>query len=67
MTRFVHDQFAKDYLEALLESYGEVKASSRIAAEVREIDVLFTPASEKASGERKSGIIREICPLSGNL
>ncbi len=57
MTRFVHDQFAKDYLEALLESYGEVKASSRVAAEVREIDVLFTPASEKTSGLENLGLL----------
>jgi len=26
MTRFIHDQFAKDYLEELLSPYGEVKA-----------------------------------------
>jgi hypothetical protein len=46
MTRFIHDQFAKDYLEELLKPYGEVKASSRVAGEVREIDVLFSPAQE---------------------
>jgi hypothetical protein len=27
MTRFIHDKFAKDYLEELLKDYGEVKAS----------------------------------------
>ncbi|MBN3879906.1 MULTISPECIES: hypothetical protein [unclassified Nostoc] len=42
MTRFIHDQFAKDYLEELLKPYGEVKASSRVAGEIREIDVLFS-------------------------
>ncbi len=26
MTRFIHDQFAKDYLEEFLKPYGEVKA-----------------------------------------
>ncbi len=46
MTRFIHDQFAKDYLEELLKPYGEVKASSRVAGEVREIDVLFSPIQE---------------------
>ena len=46
MTRFIHDQFAKDYLEELLKPYGEVKASSRVAGEVREIDVLFSPAQQ---------------------
>lgn len=42
MTRFIHDQFAKDYLEELLKPYGEVQGSSRVAGEVREIDVLFS-------------------------
>ncbi|MBD2386847.1 hypothetical protein [Cylindrospermum sp. FACHB-282] len=44
MTRFIHDQFAKDYLEELLKSYGKVEAPSRVAGEVREIDVLFSPS-----------------------
>ncbi|NET60501.1 MAG: hypothetical protein F6K47_31495, partial [Symploca sp. SIO2E6] len=43
MTRFIHDQFAKDYLEKLLEPYGEVKAPRRVSGEVREIDVWFDP------------------------
>ena len=43
MTRFIHDQFAKDYLEELLKNYGEVQAPSRVAGEVREIDVYFSP------------------------
>jgi hypothetical protein len=30
MTRFIHDQFAKDYLEELLNSYGEVKIPRRV-------------------------------------
>ncbi|MCC5600855.1 DUF4351 domain-containing protein [Nostoc favosum] len=44
MTRFIHDQFAKDYLEELLKPYGEVQAPSRVAGEVRQIDVLFSPS-----------------------
>ncbi|MBU7586477.1 MAG: hypothetical protein KAF91_27040 [Nostoc sp. TH1S01] len=43
MTRFIHDQFAKDYLEELLTPYGEVQAARRVAGEVREIDVYFIP------------------------
>lgn len=43
MTRFIHDQFAKDYLEELLTPYGEVQAPRRVAGEVREIDVYFIP------------------------
>ncbi len=45
MTRFIHDQFAKDYLEELLAPFGEVKAPRRVAAEVREIDVWFDPTT----------------------
>ncbi|WP_414514215.1 hypothetical protein [Nostoc sp. PCC 9305] len=37
MTRFIHDQFAKDYLEQLLTPYGEVQAARRVAGEVRQI------------------------------
>jgi hypothetical protein len=43
MTRFIHDQFSKDYLEELLKPFGKVQAPSRVAAEVKEIDVLFSP------------------------
>ncbi|HEY9849581.1 MAG TPA: hypothetical protein V6D28_09005 [Leptolyngbyaceae cyanobacterium] len=43
MTRFIHDQFAKDYLEQLLSPYGEVQAPRRVSGEVRQIDVWFAP------------------------
>jgi len=43
MTKFIHDQFAKDYLEQLLKPYREVTAPQRIASEVRQIDVFFSP------------------------
>ena len=45
MARFIHDQFAKDYLEELLAPFGEVKAPRRVSAEVREIDVWFSPTT----------------------
>ncbi|EPF21240.1 RpnC/YadD family protein [Microcystis aeruginosa] len=43
MTRFIHDQFAKDYLEELLSSLGEVKSARVVRGEAREIDVWFSP------------------------
>jgi Domain of unknown function (DUF4351) len=43
MTRFPHDQFAKDFLESLLSPLGEVQTSLKVSGEVREIDVYFTP------------------------
>jgi hypothetical protein len=45
MTRFPHDQFAKDYLEQLLSPIGTVQTSRNIAGEVREVDVLFIPTA----------------------
>jgi hypothetical protein len=35
MTRFIHDQFAKDYLEELLSSLGEVKSARVVRGEVQ--------------------------------
>jgi hypothetical protein len=43
MTRFPHDQFAKDFLEFLLSPLGEVQTSLKVSGEVREMDVYFTP------------------------
>ena len=37
MTRFIHDKFAKDYLEELLKDYGEVKASEKVSGEIKEM------------------------------
>ncbi|MFH7029916.1 MAG: hypothetical protein ACHBN1_32275 [Heteroscytonema crispum UTEX LB 1556] len=46
MTRFLYDQFAKDYLKELLLPLGEVETSRKVAAEVREIDVYFAPSPQ---------------------
>ena len=43
MTRQPHDQFAKEYLEELLTSLGQVETSKDVKSEVREIDVWFVP------------------------
>jgi hypothetical protein len=45
MTRFIHDQFSKQYLTELFTPYGEVEISKDITSEVRQIDVFFTPTS----------------------
>ena len=44
MTRLIHDQFAKDYLEDMLSPYGEVRAARPVVGEVREIDVWYEPS-----------------------
>lgn len=59
MTRFIHDQFAKDYLEQLLTPYGEVQAARRVAGEVREIDVYFIPASQPSNIPETLGLLGE--------
>jgi hypothetical protein len=43
MTRQIHDQFAKEYLEELLTPLGTIKKSKKVKSEVQEIDVWFEP------------------------
>ena len=43
MTRFIHDRFAKEYLQELLSPLGIVNIGRDVTSEVREIDVYFTP------------------------
>lgn len=43
MTRFIHDLFAKEYLEELLSPLGTVNIGRDVTSEVREIEVYFTP------------------------
>ncbi|BAY94982.1 MULTISPECIES: DUF4351 domain-containing protein [unclassified Tolypothrix] len=57
MTRFIHDKFAKDYLEELLKDYGEVKASEKISGEIKEIDVFFTPNKQQNSNLQILGLL----------
>ncbi|MBD2439697.1 DUF4351 domain-containing protein [Nostoc sp. FACHB-110] len=57
MTRFIHDQFSKDYLEELLKPFGTVQAPSRVAAEVKEIDVLFSPIPTPTANLETLGLL----------
>ena len=45
MTRFIYDQFSKDYLETLLNDYGGAEIAKQVPAEIREIDFYFTPTT----------------------
>jgi hypothetical protein len=47
MTKFPHDEFAKDFLETLLSPFGKVDSAYKIAAEVREVDVYFVPSLDR--------------------
>jgi hypothetical protein len=46
MTRLIHDKFAKDYFESLLEPFGQINSQKRVSAEDQYIDVWFEPAQE---------------------
>jgi hypothetical protein len=60
MTRFIHDQFAKDYLEQLLAPYGEVQAPRRVAGEVRQIDVYFIPKPQPSNIPQTLGLLGQL-------
>lgn len=57
MTRFIYDQFAKDYLEELLSILGEVQAPREVRGEVRQIDVWFVPQPEKQANAEVLGLL----------
>ncbi|HEY9801554.1 MAG TPA: DUF4351 domain-containing protein [Leptolyngbyaceae cyanobacterium] len=57
MTRFIHDKFAKDYLEELLKDYGQVKASEKVSGEIKEIDVFFTPNKQQKANLEILGLL----------
>ena len=57
MTRFIHDQFAKQLLTELLTPYGQVETSKDITAEVRQIDVLFIPSPQPTQSLETLGIL----------
>ncbi len=60
MTRFIHDQFAKQYLKELLSPFGNVETSHDIAGEVRQIDVFFAPKAEPDVEPTALGILGKI-------
>jgi hypothetical protein len=57
MTRQVHDELAKEYLEALLSPLGTVKTSQKISSEVLEVDVWFEPDPSHPSTTLPLGIL----------
>lgn len=57
MTRFPHDQFAKQYLKELLSPLGEVETSRKVTGEVREIDVWFVPTPQSTANAEPLGLL----------
>ncbi len=57
MTRTHHDLFAKQHLEALLESLGTVTTSRKVTSETREVDLWFAPHDEAQAGLFALGLL----------
>jgi hypothetical protein len=57
MTRTPHDLFAKQHLEALLESLGTVTTSRKVTTETREVDLWFAPHHEAQAGLSALGVL----------
>jgi hypothetical protein len=66
MTRFIHDEFAKQYLTELLTPYGEVETSKDITSEARQIDVLFTPNSPSPDRIESLGLLGKMATYANN-
>jgi hypothetical protein len=64
MTRQPHDQFAKEYLEELLTSLGNVETSKDVKSEVREIDVWFVPHNSTPSDQLELGLLAKMAVTS---
>jgi hypothetical protein len=64
MTRQIHDQFAKEYLEELLTPLGTIKKSRKVKSEVQEIDVWFEPLPSPASAELPLGLLGKMAATS---
>lgn len=60
MTRFIHDQFAKQYLKELLAPFGQVETSRDLAGEVRQLDVFFAPKAQPEVVATTLGILGKI-------
>jgi len=64
MTRQIHDQFAKEYLEELLTPLGTIRKSKKIKSEVQEIDVWFEPFSSPPPTELPLGLLGKMAATS---
>jgi hypothetical protein len=60
MTRFVHDQFAQEYLPQLFNDYGTVVSAANVTAEIRQVDVLFTPTKPVPTTPETLGLLGKL-------
>ncbi|XZN96241.1 MAG: flagellar assembly protein H [Microcoleus sp.] len=64
MTRFIHDRFAKEYLEELLSPIGTVYIGRDVTSEVREVDVYFTPGTAIPEYSATLGLLGKMASTS---
>ncbi|NEQ37513.1 MAG: hypothetical protein F6K40_15040 [Okeania sp. SIO3I5] len=64
MTIFPHDQFAKQHLEELLSSIGEVKAPREVRGEIRQTDVCFSPQPQLQGNLEELGLLGRLATTS---
>ncbi|MCT7986610.1 hypothetical protein NG796_25390 [Laspinema sp. A4] len=57
MTRFIYDQFTKQYIQELLKQLGQTETSKTMASERREIDIFFTPNPENIADTSHLGLL----------
>ncbi|MEH2329234.1 hypothetical protein [Nostoc sp.] len=67
MTRQPHDQFAKQYLEELLSPFGKVEVSREVTDEVRQVDILFSPAPSPNADLQSLGLLGRIATTASLL
>ncbi|MCT7990405.1 DUF4351 domain-containing protein [Laspinema olomoucense] len=57
MTRFIYDQFTKQYIQELLKQLGQTETSKTMASQRREIDIFFTPNPENIGDASHLGLL----------
>ena len=67
MTRQIHDQFAKQYLEELLAPLGQVEIGHEVSSEVRQIDVLFVPAASPSTERQLLGLLGQMASFASSF
>lgn len=60
MTRFVHDQFAQEYIPELCGDYGIATPSANVTSEIRQVDVLFTPTKKVPTTPETLGLLGKL-------
>jgi hypothetical protein len=63
MTRFIHDQFAKDHFEEFLSDYGRVQTDVKIPGEKREMDILFIPHTSSETLSQNLGLLGRLAAI----